>query len=112
MLCLEAAMDASSDSEVPRYKVRSEVMNTWLAKPTPAPRQTRPMMSMARSWANAHRMAPTQKEAPPRIMTSFLPPMRVTGPVKKLKKAPAANHWLLLEDLPGATVTALKTQNV
>ena len=36
--------------------------------------------------------------------------MRVTGPVKKLKKAPAANHWLFLEDLPGATVTALKTQ--
>ncbi len=60
-----------------------------MAKPTPAPRQTRPMMSMARSWANAHRMAPTQKEAPPRIMTNFRPPMREIGPVKKVKKAPA-----------------------
>ena len=47
------------------------------------------MMSMARSWANAHRMAPMQKKAPPRIMTNFLPPMRETGPVKKVKKAPA-----------------------
>ncbi len=63
--------------------------HTWLAKPTPAPRQTRPMMSMARSWAKAHRMAPMQKKAPPRIMTNFLPPMRETGPVKKVKKAPA-----------------------
>jgi len=80
-----------------------------LAKPTPAPRQTRPMMSMARSWAKAHRTAPMQKKAPPRIMTNFLPPMRVTGLVKKLKKAPAANQGLLF---PGATVTAWKIQKV
>ena len=71
--------------------------HTWLAKPTPAPRQTRPMMSMARSWAKAHRMAPTQKEAPPMIMTNFLPPMREIGPVKKVKKAPARGEHTELQ---------------
>ena len=78
------------------------LIRTWLAKPTPQPSKTLPMMSIARFTAAAFNTVPTKKKQPAINMVSLLPKFLVVHDAKNVAVKPAkykddvnnCNPWL------------------